>query len=113
MRVFLTGGTGFLGSHIADALVGADHEVVASIRATSNRRWIDPLGIETTTVDLGSADEATLEAALDGFDAVVHCGGLTRAKNEAEFMQVNATATGRLAAAAARAGTRAGSGRYG
>ncbi|MDX1393680.1 MAG: NAD-dependent epimerase/dehydratase family protein [Gemmatimonadota bacterium] len=105
-RVLLTGGTGFLGSHIADALVAAGHDVLASVRATSDTRWIDPLGVETTTVDLGRADESAIGSALAGIDAVVHCAGLTRARSEAHFMAVNAGGTERLALAARDAGAR-------
>lgn len=103
MRVLLTGGTGFLGSHIADGLVAAGHEVVCSVRRTSDTRWIDPLDLETVILDLGSDD---VPAAIGGVEAVVHCGGLTRARNEAEFMRVNAEGTAALARAAAEAGVR-------
>jgi nucleoside-diphosphate-sugar epimerase len=102
-RLLLTGGTGFLGSHLAEEFVGSGHDVVVSVRATSNTRWIDPLGVETTTIDLGCADEAELRRVLESFDTVVHCGGLTRARSEAEFMAVNAVGTERLAGAAADA----------
>ena len=99
--IFLTGGTGFLGSHLADALVDAGHDVTASVRRTSDTRRIDRLGLAKVELDIGNAT-----AALDGYDTVIHCGALTRARNEAEFMAVNATGTERLARAAAAAGVR-------
>ena len=99
--IFLTGGTGFLGSHIADALVEAGHRVTASVRRTSVTRRIHRLGVDTVELDLGKAD-----APLAGYEAVVHCGALTRARDESEFMAVNATGTRRLARAAADAGVR-------
>ncbi len=103
-RLLLTGGTGFLGGHLAEEFVGAGHDVVASVRATSDTRWLDPLGVETTTVDLARADEAELRRVLESFDTVVHCAALTRARSEAAFMSVNAVGTERLARAAASAG---------
>lgn len=103
MKTLLTGGTGFLGSHIAEGLVTAGHEVVCSVRRTSDTRWIDPLGLETVILDLG-ADAAP--DAVAGVEQVVHCGGLTRARSEAEFQRVNAGGTGALARAAAAAGVR-------
>ena len=99
--IFLTGGTGFLGSHLADALVEAGHRVTASVRRTSDTRRIDRLGLEKVELDLGKGS-----AGVRGYDVVVHCGALTRARNEAEFMAVNATGTERLARAAAAAGVR-------
>ena len=99
--IFLTGGTGFLGSHLADALVGAGHRVTASVRRTSDTRRIDRLGLEKVELDLGRGS-----AGLRGHEVVVHCGALTRARDEARFMAVNATGTSRLAEAAAEAGVR-------
>lgn len=99
--IFLTGGTGFLGSHLADALVASGHRVTASVRRTSDTRRIDRLGLEKVELDLGRGS-----AGVRGHDVVLHCGALTRARNEAEFMAVNATGTERLARAAADAGVR-------
>ena len=99
--IFLTGGTGFLGSHLADALVEAGHDVTASVRRTSDTRRIDRLAIEKVELDLAKG-----AAAVRGYDVVVHSGALTRARNEAEFMAVNATGTERLARAAGEAGVR-------
>ncbi|MCG8469093.1 MAG: NAD(P)-dependent oxidoreductase [Gemmatimonadetes bacterium] len=103
--VLLTGGTGFLGSHIAEALVADGHELRCTVRATSDTRWIDHLGVDLLPLDLGRADAET-SAALAGVDTVIHCGALTRARSEAEFMAVNAEGTGRVARAAADAGVR-------
>ena len=37
MKVLVTGGSGFLGSHVAEQLSAAGHEVVALVRKSSNR----------------------------------------------------------------------------
>ena len=50
--VALTGATGFLGSHIADALLAGGYRVRASIRATSSLRWLEGKPLETRQVDL-------------------------------------------------------------
>ena len=104
--VFLTGGSGFLGGHLAEALVAAGHEVTASVRRTSDTRHLDRLELRTVELDLGAEDKSEAAAALAGCAAVVHCGALTRARNESEFMAVNAVGTRRLAEAAAAAGVR-------
>lgn len=101
-RVLLTGGTGFLGSHVAELLVEAGYEVRATTRPTSDTRWLDPLPIETVVADLEDPDR--LAAALDGVSHVMHVGGVTIASDPAVFERVNAAGTGALAAAAGRAG---------
>ena len=102
--VFLTGGSGFLGSHLAEALVAAGHKVTASVRRTSDTRRLDRLELGQVELDLGVEDRRETAAALAGCAAVVHCGALTRARNESEFMAVNAAGTLRLAKAARTAG---------
>lgn len=102
--VLLTGGTGFVGSHMARALAARGHDVRCTVRATSDTRWLEPLELETVELDL--ARERGVEGALRGIAAVVHAGGLTRARDEAEFRRVNAGGTERLATAAAKAGVR-------
>lgn len=104
--VFLTGGSGFLGGHLAEALVAAGHRVTASVRRTSDTRHLDSLELGKVELDLGVEDRPEAAAALAGCAAVVHCGALTRARNESEFMAVNAVGTRRLAEAAAAAGVR-------
>ncbi|MDE2662744.1 MAG: NAD-dependent epimerase/dehydratase family protein [Gemmatimonadota bacterium] len=104
--VFLTGGSGFLGGHLAETLVAAGHRVTASVRRTSDTRRLDRLELRKTELDLGVEGGPGAAAALAGCAAVVHCGALTRARNESEFMAVNAVGTRRLADAAAEAGVR-------
>jgi dTDP-L-rhamnose 4-epimerase len=72
MRVLVTGGAGFIGSHVIEALVAAGHEV----RALDNlhpaaHRSREPA--EHPGIVIGDVrDAATVEAALAGVDAVVH-----------------------------------------
>ena len=105
--IFLTGGTGFLGSHLADALVSAGHRVTASVRRTSDTHRLDRLTVDKVELDLGGRPgELGLITALESNQAVVHCGALTRARKEAGYMSVNAEGTRRLARAASAAGVR-------
>ncbi len=104
-RVFLTGATGFLGSHIADALVAEGHETVISVRSTSNTRWTKGLAVEKVELELGRVGGGGgWEKAVEGCDAVIHCGGATRAPSPDAFLAVNAEGTKKLAVAAAAAG---------
>lgn len=103
MRVLLTGGSGFLGSHIAEQLSAAGHGVRALVRRGSQRRFLSALpGVELAEGDLD--DRAGLAAAVQGVDAVIHSAGLVKARSEAEFFAVNERGTQHVLAAARHAG---------
>jgi len=74
MRVLLTGGAGFIGSHVADALLADGHEVVVldallpQAHGGGRPRWCE--GYEMVTGDV--ADPGVLERLLPGVDAVCH-----------------------------------------
>ena len=77
-RILVTGGAGFVGSTVADALAaGGDDVVVVDDLATGDRANVAP-GIELVIADI--ADHDQLFAALGGrrFDAVVHCASKTK-----------------------------------
>jgi nucleoside-diphosphate-sugar epimerase len=67
----LTGGTGFLGSHIAEQLVGRGERVRALVRPRSNVTFLRSLGVELAPGDLCEA--ASLRQAVAGADIVYHC----------------------------------------
>lgn len=73
-RILVTGGAGYIGSHIVRDLVAAGHRVTVYDNLYSGHRWA-VLGADLVEADLG--DRARLEAVLGsrGFDAVVHCAG--------------------------------------
>ena len=70
MRVFLTGATGFLGSHVARVLSEQGAELRLLVRPTSNLKNLEGLKAETATGDL--RDAASLEKAMAGCDTVFH-----------------------------------------
>jgi nucleoside-diphosphate-sugar epimerase len=70
MKVFLTGGTGFIGSRVARRLRGRGDEVVALVRSPGKAAALTESGCETIAGSL--ADEATLRGAIEGCDAVIH-----------------------------------------
>jgi 2-alkyl-3-oxoalkanoate reductase len=100
MKILITGASGFLGSHIAEQLTGQGHSVRLLLRKTSSRRFLSGFDYEQAPGDI--TDAATLPAAVDGVDAVVHAAGLIKARNEAEFHSVNAEGTLNLVRAAER-----------
>ncbi|MFL6234965.1 MAG: NAD-dependent epimerase/dehydratase family protein [Thermoanaerobaculia bacterium] len=70
MRIFLTGGTGYIGGALARRLVAAGHEVRALVRPTSNAEPLRGLGAATFTGDV--ADRASMREGMSGADWVIH-----------------------------------------
>ena len=73
MRVFVTGGAGFIGSHVSRVLLEAGHQVTVFDNLARGRRDLVPAGAAFVQADL--ADEAMLTQALRGHDAVIHLAG--------------------------------------
>jgi nucleoside-diphosphate-sugar epimerase len=100
-RVLVTGATGFLGSHITEVLVQHGFTVRCTVRPSSSLKWLEKLELEKIAVNFN--DEASLQNACQGVDVIIHNAGITRAKSDTEFFEVNTDATERLAKAAIKA----------
>ncbi len=70
MKAFVTGATGFLGSHVARMLADQGAALRLLVRPTSNLKNIEGLSAETATGDL--RDGRSLETAMCGCDTVFH-----------------------------------------
>ena len=68
----LTGATGFVGSHVAEALAARGETVHAVVRPGSDTALLEPLGTRLFRGDL--ADPGVLKEAAAGTDVVIHCG---------------------------------------
>lgn len=100
--LLLTGATGFVGSHVAEALHAEGHELRCTVRGDSSLRWIGHLPVDTVEADL--REPSALRRALAGVDRVVHVAGVTVAARPGLYRTVNLEATERLAREAAGAG---------
>jgi nucleoside-diphosphate-sugar epimerase len=78
MRVLVTGGTGFIGSHTAVALLEAGHEVCLLVRDPAKlERVFGARGLAVPDHRVGDiGDAASVRRALAGCDAVVHAAAL-------------------------------------
>lgn len=70
MKVFLTGGTGFIGGAVARALRDRGDEVVALVRTPAKAQELAARGVTLVQGDLG--DVAAIEKGMQGADAVIH-----------------------------------------
>ena len=70
MKIFVTGATGFVGSHVARALANEGAKLRLLVRKTSNLKSLEGLDAETYTGDLMHPEG--LRAGIAGCDAVVH-----------------------------------------
>ncbi|HEX5011739.1 MAG TPA: NAD-dependent epimerase/dehydratase family protein, partial [Planctomycetota bacterium] len=104
--VLVTGGAGFIGSHVADALLARGDEVVVVDDLSSGRRANVPSAARFVEGDL--AEPGVAECALAGCDRVVHCAArpsvVVSVDDPVASNRANLEASTRLCVAAARAG---------
>lgn len=104
MRVFLTGGTGLLGSHLASWLIERDHEVVALHRQGAETDYLVAVGAELAQGDVCDPPESLAEA-MAGCTHVVHGAALVYAEGSwSRVRAVNVDGTRNVLTAAADAG---------
>jgi nucleoside-diphosphate-sugar epimerase len=107
MKVFLTGGTGFIGGHVARRLRERGDEVRALVRNPEKARALAELGCELVSGDLG--DQAAIRAGLEGSDAAIHGAavyevGIPKREHEPMY-EANVLGTERVLRAALEAKT--------
>ncbi|WP_254861547.1 NAD-dependent epimerase/dehydratase family protein [Halovivax gelatinilyticus] len=101
MHVAVTGGTGFIGSHLSRRLADAGHEVIVVSRgATDAPDRLDADGI--SLVEAAVDDQEALEAAFSAASAVAHLAGIAFERGDQTFERVHVEGT-RAVLEAARA----------
>jgi len=100
----VTGGTGFIGTHVVRALLGQGEAVRCLVRTTSNTSNLSGLDVEHVTGDL--RDPPSLAGALRGVGRVYHCAADYRlyARYPRELYATNVDGTRNLCRAAYEAG---------
>jgi nucleoside-diphosphate-sugar epimerase len=104
MRVFLTGGTGLLGSHLASDLLDRGHQVVALCRPGSDASFLGDRGVTLVEGDVRQSP-GDLVPGLSGCSHVVHGAALVYAGGSwAKIRAVNVDGTVNVLRAAVEAG---------
>jgi len=94
MKILVTGGTGFIGSHLIERLRGQGHDVRCVAKDRINMSVLESLKVEIVLGDLNNG--IGWEAILDGVDLVYHLAGVTRANSYGEYYDGNHLATKRF-----------------
>ncbi len=96
-KILVTGGTGFVGSHLVDRLVERGKRVRCLVRSSSNLRYLKPAQIE---IVYGGLDDSTdWDEALRDVETIYHVAGLTFARRRQDYFKVNHQGTEAIIAA--------------
>jgi len=102
VKVFVTGGTGFIGGEVVRRLRGRGDEVVCLVRSPEKAGKLKEMGCELASGDLG--DEAAIRAGMRGCDAVIHAAAMYEvgipAKQRPAMWDANVEGTRRVMEAA-------------
>ena len=106
MKAFITGATGFLGTHVARVLAEQGAGLRLLVRSTSNLKNLEGLQAETAMGDL--RDAASLEKAMSGCEVVFHVAADYRlwVQDPAEMYRSNVEGTRAILEAARKNGVR-------
>jgi dihydroflavonol-4-reductase len=94
MKALVTGGTGFIGSHLAEDLAGRGWEVRCLVRRPSGLGWIENLKVQLVRGDC--RDKPSLGPAVEGVDHVFHLAGVINGLSWEEYFQANVVGTRNL-----------------
>ena len=95
--IALTGGTGFVGSHLVETLCAAGIKPRVLVRNPAEPRWIDGAPVVWIEGDLDNRD--ALSRLVAGAGTVLHLAGVVRAAREADFDHGNRRGTANVVSA--------------
>ena len=104
MKIAITGGTGFIGRHLAYDLIARGHEVIVIARGLYSRNTEPIEGATFVAMDANNAEK--LQEVFTGCDAVAHCAGTSVEDGRQTFEQLHVQGTRSAVMAAEKAGVK-------
>jgi len=90
----VTGGTGFVGSHLVDLLLSKNMEVWCIIRKSSNTKWLK--GKNVKLIDCGLNNKNELKKVIKDVDYIYHVAGVVKSKTKEGYFIGNVETTRNL-----------------
>jgi nucleoside-diphosphate-sugar epimerase len=84
-KAFVTGGTGFIGSHLVEHLIDLGVDVTALIR--QRKKWLEGLPLTFVEGDIRTVE--TLRDSLGEVDTFIHCAAMLSGSTQEQFDRVN------------------------
>jgi nucleoside-diphosphate-sugar epimerase len=104
MNAFITGATGFIGSHLADKLIESSDWGEVKCLVRSKEKWLE--GKNYTRIDGDLDSIKTIEKSLAGVDVIFHIAAIVKATSQDQFDHANVHATENLIRLAKRCGVK-------
>ena len=88
--ILITGASGFVGSFLVEEALRRGMETWAGVRSTSSRRYLQDSRIHFLELDFAHPDKLEAQLLAQGrFDYIIHCAGVTKCADPADFERVN------------------------
>ncbi|HWZ14038.1 MAG TPA: NAD(P)-dependent oxidoreductase [Mucilaginibacter sp.] len=105
-RVLITGASGFVGYHLIEEALKNNLEVFAAVRKSSKTDHLAGFDIQYTCPDFNDVASLKRDILEKQYDYIIHAAGITSARSEQEYNDVNAGYTNNLALAVQESGIR-------
>jgi len=103
-RVLITGASGFIGYHLIKEALANNLDVYTAVRKSSKTDHLKAFNIKYTYPDFTDPDALKKEIAENQYSYIIHAAGVTTARSQQEYNDINAGYTHNLATAAVESG---------